>query len=149
MVGSSAIRTLGLQASAIAIIAHGACHPRAARVFACFARRLRNPDPAEHLHALAATADFRQVLMQPDRLADLLADGQHRLSEVIGSWRSSRAVAAHIAHSGLVELQQVAAIEPHTAANDPSRRIEHHRMMEARYACRSRIHRPAPAFRRA
>ena len=50
--------------------------------------------------------------MQADGLADLAADGQTGLSEVIGSWKIiDDLVAAHRAHLRLGEPQQVAAVE--------------------------------------
>ena len=64
------------------------------------------------------------ALVELERLADLSTDGQH------GVQRGHRVledhgdvVAAHLAHVVLLELEQVAAVEHHLAADDPAGRL--------------------------
>src|SRR5882724_2640433 len=63
VVGSSAIRSLGLQASEIAIMT----------------RWLRDTNQCQHLDGACLCGLLVQSLMNPQRLTDLTADGQHRI----------------------------------------------------------------------
>ena len=61
--------------------------------------------------------------MQPQRLADLAADGQHRIEDVIGSWKIiEMSLPRIVAHLALGQRQQIAALEA-DRAGDPARRL--------------------------
>src|SRR5262249_22917559 len=65
-----------------------------------------------------------QVLVKACRLADLRADGQHRVKRGHRLLEDHRdVVAAHRPHLRFVELEQIAAIEFDRAADDPAGRI--------------------------
>jgi hypothetical protein len=113
------------------------------RILAGALLRLGDPNLAQHLHRLFPHGRRRKVLVQADRLADLLADAEHRVERGHRLLEDHRQlVAAHVAHRGLVERQQVAAVERDRAADDASRRIRHqahdrkrgHALAAARFA---------------
>ena len=62
--------------------------------------------------------------MQLNRLADLRADGEHRIERRHRLLEDHRdVVAAHRAHLRLVELREIAAVELDRAGDNPTRRI--------------------------
>ena len=113
VVGSSAISSLGLQASAMAIITRWRMPPdswcgysAAAGAGSAMPTRL-SISTARALRRLAIEA-----LVQAQRLADLAADGEHRV-EARHRLLEDHAdvVAADGAHRAIVERQEVAALE--------------------------------------
>ena len=124
-VGSSAISTLGLQASAMAIMARWRMPPESWCGYSltrCCGSGM--PTSCSISMARAERGLARHVLVQDQRLADLPADGHdriergHRLLEDHGDL-----VAADAAHGGLVEGDEVDAVEPDGAADDAAGRI--------------------------
>src|SRR5262249_48540332 len=92
------------------------------RVFARAPTRLGDANEAEHLHHALLDLLAVQPLMQPQRLGDLAADGEdwvearHRLLE-----DHADVVAAHLAHGGFAELEEVSALETDRARNTAGR----------------------------
>ena len=80
VVGSSAISSFGLQASAMAIITRWRMPPES---WCGYSRTRRagvgDADQRQHLDGARLGVARRQALVQPQRLADLAADGQHRV----------------------------------------------------------------------
>src|SRR5215472_5792406 len=74
VVGSSAIRSFGRQASAMA---HAA--GQLVRILARAPARLGDADKAEHLHHALLDALAAEPLMQPQGFGDLTADGENRI----------------------------------------------------------------------
>jgi hypothetical protein len=95
------------------------------RIFVGALRRVGHADAAQHLHGLFPRRRFRQVLMKLHRLADLSADGEHRIERRHRLLENHRdVVAADRAHLRFVEPEQIAApIELDRTADDPAGRI--------------------------
>ncbi len=79
VVGSSAISSVGVHASAIAIITRWRMPPDSWCGYSPARRVLRNPHEREHLDRAVERRAPRQVLVQRDGLGDLIADGHHRI----------------------------------------------------------------------
>ena len=102
VVGSSAISSVGLQASAIAIITRWRMPPESCADIRASTERARDAHVLEHAQRFGARRADDRALVQPDRFGDLDADREHRVEAVIGSWkiiaisapRMSRSVAA-------------------------------------------------------
>ena len=100
VVGSSAISSFGLQASAMAIITRWRMPPES---WCGYSRTRRAgagmPTSVSISIALALGVARRHALVQPQRLADLLADGQHRVQAGHRLLEDHRdRVAADVAH---------------------------------------------------
>ena len=124
VVGSSAIRSFGRQASAIAIITRWRSPPESScGILLEPALRRADPDQAQQVQHVPAGLRPARPAMQAERLADLEADREgrvergHRLLE-----DHPDAVAAHVPHRALVERQQVLALEQDAPALDRRRR---------------------------
>ena len=117
VVGSSAISSFGLQASAMAIITRCRMPPDSW----CGYSRTRRAGAGMPTRVSISTAFCLGVarvhaLMQPHRLADLLADGQHRVQAGHRLLEDHRdRVAADVAHLRLGQRQQIAALEADAA----------------------------------
>ena len=80
VVGSSAIRSFGLQASAMAIITRWRMPPESWCGYSLSAPpRLGDAHQRQHLHGAHAGRVAAEALMQPQRLGDLVAHRQHRI----------------------------------------------------------------------
>ena len=124
-VGSSAISTLGLQASAMAIMARWRMPPESWCGYSLTRWAGSGmPTSCQHLGRPLERGPVRQALVQDQGLADLPADGHdrvergHRLLEDHGDL-----VAADRPHGVLVERDEVDAVEAHRSADDPSGRV--------------------------
>ena len=124
VVGSSAIKSLGWQASAIAIMTRWRRPPESSCGY-CAKRRSGAPIPTMRSSSStrARIAARAHIAMQAQRLADLEA---HRKGRVQAGHRLLKdhadAVAAHVAHRALVQRQQVLAVEREPPALDLRRR---------------------------
>ena len=124
VVGSSAMTSFGLQASAMAIIdalAHAA--GELVRVIMHAARGIGDLHQLQHLDGAGERLLLRQALVAAQALGDLLADGQHRIE------RGHRLLEdeADLLGADLVqfiagERHQVAALEHDLALDDAARR---------------------------
>ena len=126
VVGSSAMSSLGWQASAAAISARWRRPPDSWCGYSS-TRRCGSGTRTASSSSMARGAR-RLAARQPvhlERFGDLAADGVdgvergHRLLQ-----DQADLAAADRAHRPLVERQQVAAVEPNRAADDPSRRVD-------------------------
>ena len=121
VVGSSAMSSSGLHASAMAIITRWRMPPRElvrVRVHALLGRG--DAHLAQHLHRALPRLLPIEALVQPDRLADLLAhrvDGVERRHRLLEDHRDL--VAADAAHLRLGERQQVPPLEADLARSPP------------------------------
>src|SRR6185437_13244887 len=94
------------------------------RIFLGALLRLGNADETQHLDRLRHRGRVGEILMQPQRLADLPPDSQHwieRRHRLLEDHRDL--VAAHIAHRRFVEHEEVAPVEPDASADDAAGRI--------------------------
>ena len=94
------------------------------RVFARPLCRLGDFDELQHLDGFLVGGGLREILVQPQRFGDLVADRQHRVERGHRLLKDHRnVVAADIAHFVFVELQQVFPLQRDRAADDLSWRI--------------------------
>ena len=126
VVGSSAMSSLGWQASAAAISARWRSPPDSWCGYSSTRRcgsGTRTASSSSMARARAARPASQAVDLE--RLGDLAADRvdgierRHRLLQ-----DQADLAAADRAHRPLVERQEVAPVEPHRAADDPSRRVD-------------------------
>src|SRR6185312_5801284 len=96
------------------------------RIFLRAPCRFGDADETQHLHRLLPRRLGAHLAMQPHRLADLVADPDHRVE------RGHRlledhgdAIAANLAHLRFIETEQVGAFEHDLAADDTAGRIGH------------------------
>ena len=96
------------------------------RVFLGPLLRLGDLDEPQHLDGLVHRRGFRQILVQPDRLADLGADRHDRVQRGHRLLEDHRdLVAADVAHLGFAERHEILAVDLDRAADDASRRVRH------------------------
>ena len=119
VVGSSAISSRGLQASAMAIITRWRMPPDNWCGYSRTRRAGRgDADQGQHLDRLRLGVARVHALVQPHRLADLPADGQHRVQAGHRLLEDHRdRVAADVAHFRLRQRQQIAALEADAAGD--------------------------------
>ena len=124
VVGSSAISTFGLQASAAAIIARWRMPPENWCGYSSARRRGSGMLTLCSIStASSRAARLAELLVQHRSFRDLLADGQHRVQRGHRILEDHRdLVAPDRAHPLLVELQQVLAVVADRAARDHRRR---------------------------
>ena len=128
VVGSSAISTRGLQASAIAIIARCRMPPDSWCGYSlarCAGSGILTSRSISM--ALSQRRRFRQILVQPHRLGDLLRRSSCTgFSEVIGSWKIIEISLPRTSRiSASLSCTQILAVEPDRAADDAARRVRH------------------------
>ena len=132
VVGSSAIRSFGRQASAIAIITRWRSPPESSCGY-CPSRRSGAPIPTSRNRSSTCARVSARVAGRCRRSASPIwkPTGKVGLSEVIGSWKIIPIRLPRTrAHGALVERQQILAFEQDPAALDPRRRHRqqpHHR----------------------
>ena len=86
--------------------------------------RLRDMDAAQHLGRLVHCIAPGQSLVQHDRLGDLSSDRHQRVQRGHRFLEDHRdVVAANGLHLAFAQLQEVDALEPDGAADDPPRRV--------------------------
>ena len=91
------------------------------RIFAGPLRRFGDLDQPQHLHGLLVGGVLREILMQPQRLGDLVADRQHRIERGHRLLKDHRdLVAANVPHLGFFELHQILSLEGDDTADDLS-----------------------------
>ncbi len=91
------------------------------RIFAGPLCRLGDLNQPQHFHRLIVGGALREILMEPQRLGDLVADRQHRIERGHRLLKDHRdLVAADVSHLGFFELYQVLSIEGDRAADDLS-----------------------------
>ncbi len=100
------------------------------RVFPDAPPRLGDADQRQHLHRPLLRVLARQTLMQPQGLADLAPDGQHRVERGHRLLEDhADGVAADAAHLALGQAEEVAALEP-DRAGEPRRRLGQSRRID-------------------
>src|SRR5215470_3631674 len=83
------------------------------RVFARAPARLGDADEVQHLHRALRDGLAAEALVQPQRLGDLAADGEHRIEARHRLLEHhADAVAANVPHGALGERQEIDALEP-------------------------------------
>ena len=124
VVGSSAISSFGLQASAIAIITRCRMPPDSWCGYSPMRRcGLRDVHEAQHVDGPVERRLAVEPLVQGQRLGDLPADRQHRVQRGHRLLEDHRdLVAAHLAHLGFAEVEQVAPGETDRAGDDAAGR---------------------------
>ena len=152
VVGSSAIRTLGLFAIAIAIIARWRIPPENSCGYWSI-RRSADGTPttsSSSIGALLGVVGAHALVVDEQRLADLVADREDRVQRRHRILEDHRHVAAaDVAQLLLRHLQQVLALEDRLALRDPALRREARGSRASRRSCPSRTRRRSRAPRRA
>jgi hypothetical protein len=110
VVGSSAISSFGLQASDHHPLTHAARHLM--RIFGEPPHRFGDADEGEHLHGAALRSAGVEALVEPQRLAELTADAQHRVEARHRLLKDhADVVAPNTAHFAIGEREQIPASE--------------------------------------
>jgi hypothetical protein len=124
-------RLVGDQQFGVAGQRHGDHHalPHAAGelvgIFPHPARRRGDSDQGEHLNGAGFGVLCRETFVKPQRLADLAANGQHRVEAGHGLLEDHADVlAADVAHLGIGQGQQIAALKA-DLSRDLSRGLRH------------------------
>ena len=125
VVGSSAMSSLGSQASAIGdhdALAHAA--GELVRILPQPARRVGDADQLQQLHGAAFRRGMGHAAMLLQPLGELPPDGQHRVQRGHRLLEHHADVAAaHLAHLGFAQAHQVAPGEPDLALRDAAGRV--------------------------
>src|SRR4051794_4790774 len=117
VVGSSAMSSFGLQASAIAIITRWRMPPESWCGYSR-RRRLRDADEVQHLDGAVLRRAPLDAFMQAQRLAQLAPDRQHRIEAGHRLLEDhADVVAADVAHRALGQRQEIAALKPDRAGD--------------------------------
>ncbi len=120
VVGSSAMSSLGSHERAIAIMTRWRMPPESSCGY-CLTRRsgLLMPTALSEFHGLVPARPLGQLLVEDDRLGDLIPDREHGIEAGHRLLEDHRhVVAAHLAHLVVVERQQVAPVEVDLARRD-------------------------------
>src|SRR5262249_59704011 len=118
VVGSSAISSLGRHESAMAIITRWRMPPDRVGIFAEPALGFGDADQPQHLDSPRIGFAAAHALVQPERLAELPPDREHRIEARHRLLKDHRdVVAANAAHLLVGELEKIDAPEADGAGN--------------------------------